>query len=474
MTGRCPTSATCSGGLTEGPIDPERLAQGLETAVALTDYWLGRHPAEGLSWIGQLLDAAGSEDLLDPRVRAAALLAQGHLAYWVTEFSLGASAVEQAQALFAELGDPARRRPRASPRGAIAAATDDLPRCPGLPRGVTCPPRGRGRGQGDRHDAAPPRLAAGRRGCRRRRRPALERAHQIAVVTGDPLANGHVLAALNLAHWKAGDLDASMLTGNEALLIFRELGHRPTEGTVASRLAAVARGLGRPRAARRYAELAIDAGEQSSTRTTIALGHINLARLDLDAGDPATAAEHLARALELIDPGADRWVLVDVLEAVARMLVGDPGGSRGRGRDGRHGRDAGGGSRTDPDRDPPADRAHGGRRSRVDGGSSRARRRCAADGPARCGQDAYGARRCAGPHRRRRARDPGNVARRPDGPIGHGRTRVMVTFSPRTSTVDSSPAPLPPNMMLAISVPSSAMPSRSTWIVYPSAGSVWR
>ena len=139
--------------------------------------------------------------------------------------------------------------------------------------------------------------------------------------TGDPLANGHVLAALNLTHWKAGDLEAAMQTGNEALLIFRELGHRPTEGTVAYRLAAVARGLGHPRAARRYAQLAIDAGEQSSTRTTVALGHVNLARLDLDARDHPGAASHLARALELIDPDADRWVLVEGLEAVARLLA---------------------------------------------------------------------------------------------------------------------------------------------------------
>ena len=55
-----------------------------------------------------------------------------------------------------------------------------------------------------------------------------------------------------------------MQAGNEALLIFRELGHRPTEGTVAYRLAAVARGLGRPRAARRYAELAVAAGSRQA------------------------------------------------------------------------------------------------------------------------------------------------------------------------------------------------------------------
>jgi hypothetical protein len=112
-----------------------------------------------------------------------------------------------------------------------------------------------------------------------------------------------------------------MRTGNEALLIFRELGHRPTEGTVAYRLAAVSRGLAHPRAARRYAQIAIDAGEQSSTRTTVALGHLNLARLDIDATDYPAGAGHLARALELVDPDADRWVLVECLEAVARLLA---------------------------------------------------------------------------------------------------------------------------------------------------------
>jgi hypothetical protein len=71
----------------------------------------------------------------------------------------------------------------------------------------------------------------------------------------------------------------------------------------------------------------VAAGEQTSTRTTTSLGHLNLARLDLDGGDPATAAGHLARALDAIDPGADRWVLVEGLEAVARLLVatGRPG-----------------------------------------------------------------------------------------------------------------------------------------------------
>ena len=132
---------------------------------------------------------------------------------------------------------------------------------------------------------------------------------------------------MTLAHWKAGDLAAALGTGAEALNLFRDLGHRPTEGTVAYRLAAVARGLGHRRAARRYALMAMEAGTQSSTRTTIALAHVNLARLDLDARTWSVAADHLARSLELIDPDADRWVLVEALEALARLVVavGRPG-----------------------------------------------------------------------------------------------------------------------------------------------------
>ena len=44
-------------------------------------------------------------------------------------------------------------------------------------------------------------------------------------------------------------------------------------------------------------------------------------------GTAAAAADHLARSLELIDPDADRWVLVEALEALARLLVaaGRPG-----------------------------------------------------------------------------------------------------------------------------------------------------
>ena len=318
------------GRLCAAPVDPAGVARGLEIAVGLTDYWLGRHPAEGLDWLGRLIHAAGPGSAPTPALRAAALLSRGHLAYWVTEFALGARLVEEAQALFASLGDPLGEGRALRRRGAIAAATDDL----AAARGFLEASLSRLERAGVERETGTTLLHLGSlladEGVVDAARPALERALAIAVETGDPLANGHVLAALTLAHWKAGDLDAAMQTGNEALLIFRELGHRPTEGTVAYRIAAVARGLDHPRAARRYAQLAVDAGELSSTRTTVALGHVNLARLDLDTGDHATAASHLARALELVDPGADRWVLVECLEAVARLLVAS--GRTGSGR----------------------------------------------------------------------------------------------------------------------------------------------
>ena len=303
------------------PIDPPGVTRGLEIAVGLTDYWLGRHPAEGLDWLGRLIEAAGPSPAPTPALRAAALLSRGHLAYWVTDFAQGAELVAQAQALFAALGDPLGEGRALRRRGAIAAATDDLPAA----RRYLEASLARLDAAGLEKEAGTTVLHLGSlladEGVVDAARPMLERALAIAAATGDPLAHGHVLAALTLAHWKGGDLEAAMQTGNEALLIFRELGHRPTEGTVAYRLAAVARGLSRPKAARRYAQLAIDAGEQSSTRTTVALGHLNLARLDLDDGESRVAAEHLVRVFELIDPDADRWVLVDSLEAVARLLV---------------------------------------------------------------------------------------------------------------------------------------------------------
>jgi tetratricopeptide (TPR) repeat protein len=155
--------------------------------------------------------------------------------------------------------------------------------------------------------------------------PALQRALTIAADSDNPLARGQALAALLLAEWKGGDLEAALRSGEDALQLFRELGHSTMEGTVAYRLAAVTRGLGRSQIARTHARLAIDAGETAGTRTTVALGHLNLARLDLNDDAPNDAMAHLGAALAIIDPSADRWVLVEALEVVARLLsVVDP------------------------------------------------------------------------------------------------------------------------------------------------------
>jgi predicted ATPase/DNA-binding SARP family transcriptional activator len=305
------------------PADPDRVTRGLEIAVGLTEYWLGRHPAEGLEWLDRLIEADGPPLPL----RAEALLAAGHLAYWVTDFARGAEIVDEARALFASLGDPVGEGRALRRRGAIAAATDDLPAA----RAFLEASLARLDEAGNEREIGTTLLHLGSLLADEvivdDARSTLDRALTIAVGTGDPLAKGHVLAALTLAYWKGGLLDEALQTGNEALLIFRELGHRTTEGTVAYRLSAVARRMGRPRAATRYALLAIEAGDQSSTRTTVAFGHLNLARLDIDADDHAGAAGHLVQALDLLDPDTDRWVLVEALEAVARLLVavGRPG-----------------------------------------------------------------------------------------------------------------------------------------------------
>jgi predicted ATPase len=302
---------------------PAQATVALETAVALSDYWLGRHPAEGLDWLDRLIDVAAPR----PALRAEAQLRRGHLAYWLTQFEQGASSLNEARELFAQLGDPLGEGRALRRLGAIAAATDDLTAARSFLEASLA-----------RLDEAGVETETGTTlvhlgslladmGAVDAALVTLERALKISSAGGDPLAKAHSLAAMTLAHWKAGDLAAALVTGGEALNLFRDLGHRPTEGTVAYRLAAVARGLGRRRAARRYALIAMEAGEQSSTRTTIAMAHVNLARLDLDARNWSAAADHLARSLELIDPDADRWVLVEALEALARLVVavGRPG-----------------------------------------------------------------------------------------------------------------------------------------------------
>jgi predicted ATPase len=297
--------------------DPQAATRALEVAVAMSEYWIGRHPAEGLEWLRRLEAAAPAGSAL----RAEASLSGAQLAYWLTEFADARALGTEARAAFAIAGDALGEGRALRRLGAIAAATDDVEDARGYLEASL-----------ERLDAAGVEREVGTtllhlgslladQGRREEAQPLLERARAIAVASGDPLARGHALAALTLAHWKGGDLRAAMEAGEEALGLFQELGHRPTEGTVSYRLAAVARGLGRPRAARRYAMQAIAAGEVASTRTTVAFGHINVARLDLDAGDTPGAAAHLGDALAVLDPLADRWVLADGLEAVARLAA---------------------------------------------------------------------------------------------------------------------------------------------------------
>lgn len=307
-----------------GALSDGQAQRALQLVVAMNDYWLGRHPAEGLDWLRRLDAAAASNSPL----HAAAALSGAHLAYWLTDFAVGREMGAEARDRFAAAGDRLGEGRALRRLGAIAAATDDV----GEARAFLESSLARLDEAGVERDIGTTLLHLGSlladQGRRDEARPLLERALAIGVASGDPLARGHALAALNLAHWKGGDLRAAAETGETALGLFRELGHRPTEGTVSYRLGAVARGLGRPRAARRYAAHAIAAGEASSTRTTVALGHILVARLDLDQGDAADAAAHLAEALALLDPVADRWVVADGLEVAARLVVvADAGGA---------------------------------------------------------------------------------------------------------------------------------------------------
>jgi predicted ATPase/DNA-binding SARP family transcriptional activator len=305
------------GALCAPPVEAAGAAAGLETAVALSDYWLGRHPAEGLEWLGRLIDAAAPE----PALRAEAQLRRAHFAYWLTDFETGTAIAEDARTTFAQLGDALGEGRALRRLGAIAAATDDVSAAERLLEASLA----RLTEAGVDAEIGITLLHLGSlladEGAIETARSLLERALAIAAAGGDPLAKGHALAALTLVHWKAGDLTPAMRSGGQALKLFRQLGHRPSEGNVAYRLAAVARGLDRPRAARRFARIAMEAGQQSGTRTIVALAHVNLARLDLDAGGCRVAADHLYLALDLIKPVADRWVLVDILEAVARLMV---------------------------------------------------------------------------------------------------------------------------------------------------------
>ena len=298
-------------------IDGGDPAAALMVATDLSDYWLARRPGEGMAWLQRLLavaDVSGVD-------RARVLLQMGHLAYWLTEFDLGARLLTEARDLLADEGDPVLLGRVLRRMGAIAAARDDVATARGLLEESVAMMRL----AGDEPEEAVSLLHLGSLLADESRTaealPLLVRARDALRAAGDPLQEGHALAALTLAWWKAGDLVAALGAGEQALERFRELGHRPTEGVVSYRLAAVTRALGRPEDARSYAEDALASGLHTGTRTTIALAELSLARLDLDVDALADAAARLIAALEQLDVETDRWVLVEALEATGRLQL---------------------------------------------------------------------------------------------------------------------------------------------------------
>lgn len=298
-------------------IDGGDPATALRVATDLADYWLARRPGEGMAWLQRLLAVA----VVSGVDRARVLLQMGHLAYWLTEFDLGARLLAEARDLLMVDDDPVLLGRVLRRMGANAAARDDVANARGLlEESVEVL-----RSAGDEPEEAVSLLHLGSLLADESRTaealPLLVRARDALRAAGDPLQEGHALAALALAWWKAGDLVAAVGAGERALDRFRELGHRPTEGVVGYRLAAVTRALGRPEESRSYAEGALAAGLHTGTRTTIALAQVSLARLDLDVDALSDAAGRLIAALEQLDVGTDRWVLAEALETTGRLQL---------------------------------------------------------------------------------------------------------------------------------------------------------
>jgi predicted ATPase/DNA-binding SARP family transcriptional activator len=298
-------------------IDGGDATAALRVATGLADYWLARRPGEGMAWLQRLLAVAPVAGV----DRARVLLQMGHLAYWLTEFDLGARLLAEARDLLADAEDPVLLGRVLRRMGAIAAARDDVANARGLLEESAAVLRA----VGDEPEEAVSLLHLGSLLADESRTsealPLLVRARDALRAAGDPLQEGHALGALTLAWWKGGDLVAALGAGERALDRFRMLGHRPSEGVVAYRLAAIARGLGRADDARMYADIALAAGLHTGTRTTTALAQLSLARLDLDAGAVADAAGRLVAALEPLDVETDRWVLVEALEVTARLQL---------------------------------------------------------------------------------------------------------------------------------------------------------
>lgn len=294
----------------------ERL-HALQAATGLAEYWLARRPSEGMAWLQRLLDNSG----VSGSDRAAVLLQMGHLAYWLTEFDLGTRLLREARDLLSADADPLLLGRVLRRMGAIAAATDEVE----VARSLLESSADVLEAGEDPTEAALSLLHLGSLLADESRTdealPLLIRARDALHAAGDPLQEGHALAALNLAWWKADDLVAARGAGERALARFQELGHRPSEGVVACRLACITRSLGDRAASQQHVELALDAGRDSGTRTTTALARLARARLALDDDDLSAAASDVCLALEALDVAADRWVLAEAIETAARLQL---------------------------------------------------------------------------------------------------------------------------------------------------------
>ncbi|MBV9869617.1 MAG: hypothetical protein JO214_03250 [Frankiaceae bacterium] len=290
-------------------------AAALRAATGLADYWLARRPAEGLAWLQRLLAVAP----VSGAARAEVLLQMGHFAYWLTEFDLGTKLLAEARELLSAATEPVLLGRVLRRMGAIAAASDDVARANLLLSESAAVLAA----SGAEVEEAVSLLHLGSLLADENRPaealPLLARARDALRTAGDPLQEAHALGALTLAWWKAGDLLAAKGAGDRALERFRSLGHRPSEGVVAYRLASVTRALGDLPGSREYVDIALESGRETGTRTTLALAQLAAARLDLDAGELGQAATAVKAALASLDVTTDRWVLVEGLEVAGRL-----------------------------------------------------------------------------------------------------------------------------------------------------------
>jgi DNA-binding SARP family transcriptional activator/tetratricopeptide (TPR) repeat protein len=297
--------------------DPVRAAAALEAVVDIGEYWIGRRPAEGLRWVRALADRARPIGLS----RARSELSMGHFMHWLAEFDGARNALQKALAIYTDLGNEHGQARTLRRLGSLYIALDDFEQASDLTRRalVLC------ESSGDDAETAATLLQLGvvmtETGQVNEALPLLARAQKVAACIGDPLGEAQALGSLCVVLCKAGELAEAMRAGELALAMFEEIGFRPSEGPVAARMATAARLMGCSGVAREHAERALAAGTETDSRTTVGLARIVLARLALDDGDAAGAADQLSQALDDIDPVLDRWVLAECLEAGAAVMV---------------------------------------------------------------------------------------------------------------------------------------------------------